>query len=123
MVREVIGEVVINDASTLGLHNPLKINYNNTDTIIPSVSISRYMIFADSPVVIFKREHVMSMLRPRVSLVEYYYSSLDKFTESLDEFVDKQLALAAFKDSSNTNNKSLAYTALLEKIQSNGIIH
>ena len=88
---EVVGELCEEDSLTCTLDKPLQINYRYAYSLIPSISFVRYIMFADSELVKFKRSDVMHEVTAREAFANYYADVVDTFYEKAEKVVDAEL--------------------------------
>jgi bifunctional ADP-heptose synthase (sugar kinase/adenylyltransferase) len=119
---EVIGSVKEDHNSKIVLEDPLQINYRLVaHQPMPTVSISRYMPFAEEQIFSFDKEDVMHIVQPKKSMAEYYKSALKNYKMVIDGNIDEELASAAHNDEEEVEGDiNDAYKALLERMNFKG---
>lgn len=112
---EIIGEVAEETKGTLTVKNPLSINYKFKNELAPPIiALSRYVSFSFDEVVEFKKEHVVSAVKPIESMKKYYNVSLKNIREHIDPNIDQELAAAAGEEE-DVSSESQAKLALIER--------
>lgn len=118
---EIIGEV---QKTTVGLKitDPLQINYKFVSfQPMPTVGVSRYMPFAAEPVFSFTLDQIVHVVTPTPAMVEYYAHALANYRDDIDAHIEDELLGVVGKSSiKKSRNKEELYTALLERMESEG---
>lgn len=111
---EVAGEVEDETSNHIIMRNPLQINYRHTlSSTVPSVSFSRYILFADSENISFDKYHIMNRVNARPEFDGFYKTSISQIKESLDPQIARDLSEAI--DPELTSKEEL-YSAILRSI-------
>lgn len=94
---EIIGHVSKEYDSEVMIDNPMQINYKiRSDSLVPVVSMLRYMPFALDPKTVIKKDHILSKADPMNGLVKYYESSIKSLQDSeTDKAIDEEFHNAA----------------------------
>lgn len=106
---EIIGNVTWDDSMHLVLTKPLNIHYKYFFGGVPSVSFSRYMMFASSENITIKQSHVMVVTEARKAFADFYEDSVEDYYGKLQESVDSELISAL-----STVEKDQALKKILE---------
>ncbi len=88
---EIVGNVKWDDSVHLVVNKPLNIHYKYFFGGIPSVSFSRYMMFASSESITIKQSHVMVVTEARKAFADFYVDSVEDYYGKLQESVDSEL--------------------------------
>ena len=118
---ELIGEVK-KTTSGVSITDPLQINYKFVSfQPMPTVGVSRYMPFAANTTFSFFMDHVTHIVDARETMVEYYYHALSNYREGVDSLIDDELMGVVGKSSiKKSSSKEELYTALLERLETDG---
>jgi hypothetical protein len=108
---EIVGNVKWDDSTHLVITKPLNIHYKYFFGGVPSVSFSRYMMFASSENITIKQSHVMVVTEARKAFADFYEDSVEEYYGKLQESVDGELISAL-----STAEKEQALKRLLEMI-------
>ena len=106
---EVIGDVVQDDQRSIVVKKPLLIHYRYFVGGVPSVSFSRYMMFAASTHVNLNRSHVIAKVEAREAFADYYTDNVEDYYSNLESTVDEEL-----KSALSTTEKEQALKRLLD---------
>jgi hypothetical protein len=91
---EVIGNVVQDDLRSIIVKKPLLIHYRYFIGGVPSVSFSRYMMFAASTHINLYHSHVIAKVEARKAFADYYMDSVEDYYGNLESTVDEELKSA-----------------------------
>jgi hypothetical protein len=91
---EIIGKVINSDCNQLCVSKPLNIHYKYFFGGVPSVSFSRYMMFASQEDVCVKQSHVMVIAEARKAFADFYEDSVEDYYGKLQASVDEELVSA-----------------------------
>lgn len=120
---ELLGETRKTAAGVL-VTDPLQINYKFVSfQPMPTISVSRYMPFAQEPAFTFMSDQIVHMVQPREAVVEYYYSSLTMYKQMIDQHIDEELlGVVERTESKTTSTKDMdeLYSKLLERMEVDG---
>lgn len=94
---EVVGKIVQEDQSVMMVKDPLQINYRQRPDTLPAVYLHRYIPFSSSHTFEFKKDHILSNVKPLVNLEKYYSAVLKTMHESVDSAINEELASAALE--------------------------
>ena len=106
---EVIGDVVQDDQRCVVVKKPLLIHYRYFIGGVPSVSFSRYMMFAVSTHISLNRSHIIATVQAREAFANYYIDSVEDYYGNLESTVDEEL-----KSALSTTEKEQALKKLLD---------
>lgn len=117
---ELLGKVVHQSKSGVTLEDPIQINYRNINSVMPLVSVSRYLQFADTRTIHFEPKDYLHIVGIVKGMERFYTYSLTNFQKVVDKLVDRELANAVSDEElvSGEVDKNELYKALLEKITS-----
>jgi len=88
---EVVGEIEVNNANVMVLNKPLQINYKVFFGSTPSVSFTRYIMFAESESVVFDKRNIMNEVQARESFADYYKNVVNQYYSELEQAIDREL--------------------------------
>ena len=91
---EVIGDVVQGDPRYVVVKKPLLIHYRYFIGGVPSVSFSRYMMFAGSTYINLYSSHIIATVQARKAFADYYTDSVEDYYGNLESTVDEELKSA-----------------------------
>lgn len=118
---EIIGDV---QKTTVGMKvtDPLQINYKFVSfQPMPTVGVSRYMPFAANPVFTFTLDQILHITEPTAAMAEYYVHALSNYRDDIDAHIEDELMSVVGRSSiKKSTNKEELYTALLERMESDG---
>ena len=106
---EVIGEVLQKNDSFIFVEKPLLIHYKFFLGGVPSVSFSRYMMFAALTCIEISRDHVIAQVSARQAFADYYRDNVEDYYGNLESTVDEEL-----KSALSTTEKEQALKKLLD---------
>ena len=113
---EVVGQVVESTTKSITIDNPIQINYKNIEQPVPSVSLTRYMQFADTRQHQFNKRDILSMSGVMKGMELYYDAALEHFKTDVDQIVERELFRVS---GSTTETTKEEYMAILERISTN----
>lgn len=117
---EVAGEIEDETSNHIIMNNPLQINYRHTmSSSVPSVSFSRYMLFAGSENISFDKYHIMNRVEARAEFDGFYRTSIMQIKESLDPQIARDLADG---DETIPTDKDQLYAAILNSLDPDNMI-
>jgi hypothetical protein len=118
---ELLGDVKKTTAG-INITDPLQINYKFVSfQPMPTVSVSRYMPFAAEPSFTFMLDQVAHVVEPKQTMAEYYIHALANYQQEIDAHIDDELMGVVGRSSvKRASNKEELYTALLERMESEG---
>lgn len=120
---ELLGEM---RKTSAGVHvtDPLQINYKFVSfQPMPTVSVSRYMPFAQEPAFTFLADQIAHIVEPREAVVEYYYSALTMYKQTIDQHIDEELLGVVERTDVKTKplkDTDELYKTLLERMECDG---
>lgn len=93
---EIVGEVQEENDEVI-VDNPMLINYKiRQDTLLPVISMLRFMPFAKEPNIKIKKTHIISSALPMNGLEKYYKSSIKSMEEmETDKAINEEFYSAA----------------------------
>lgn len=106
---EIIGDILRMDDDVLVIDKPLNIHYKYFFGGVPTVSFSRYMMFASLENITIKLSHVTAIALARKAFADFYQDSVDDYYGKLQESVDRELESAL-----STAEKDQALKKILE---------
>jgi len=117
---ELLGKVVHHSKSGVTLEDPIQINYRNINSVMPLVSVTRYLQFADTRTIHFEPKDYLHVVGIIKGMERFYNYSVGNFEKVVDKLVDKELANAVSDEelASGEVDKNEFYKAFLEKITS-----
>lgn len=114
---EVVGTIKNDSNSHVLVSNPLQLNYYiKAPGHPPSVSIQRYIPFADSKEIEFKREHIIAVVKPKDGMTNYYNNALRQIEYHVDKMIENEL-IAAAKDDEPSEEELEVAVAMLERMK------
>ena len=118
---EILGDVK-KTTSGISITDPLQINYKFVSfQPMPTVSVSRYMPFAADTTFTFFLDQVIHVVDPKETMVEYYQHALSNYRDDIDAHIDNELMSVVGRSSiKRSSSKEELYTALLERMESDG---
>lgn len=118
---EILGDVK-KTTSGISITDPLQINYKFVSfQPMPTVSVSRYMPFAADPTFTFFLDQVIHVVEPKETMIEYYQHALSNYRDDIDAHIDNELMGVVGRSSiKRSSSKEELYTALLERMESDG---
>lgn len=119
---ELLGETR-KTAAGVQVIDPLQINYKFVSfQPMPTISVSRYMPFAQEPMFTFMADQVVHIVQPREAVVEYYYSSLAMYKQTIDQHIDEELLGVVERTQTKQPPKDMdeLYSKLLERMEVDG---
>ena len=128
---EMVGDVKEEQTAAIVVEDPLLINYKMVASQpMPSVSISRYMPFANQCVFTFNKTDLLHVVEPSLAMVRYYNNALMHYKEEIDDNIERELIEAVEEDEEDLPRKPMsemdqeelddAYKTLLERINLKG---
>lgn len=120
--KEVIGKAVDASGETITLEDVYEIMYMPTESMIPNIMFIKYMVFSGEKEITFNSNHVTNLSLPRPTVNEYYHFIVQKYGTNIEDQLDKQLSMMMFRKSSTDEQKQAVYAALLESIESGGML-
>ena len=88
---EVVGELTKEDEYGIVLKFPLQINYKYYVSSLPSVNLSKYMMFAGEDEIHFPQSTIINIVEPRTAFEDYYAKAVAEVKSELDIMIDRQL--------------------------------
>lgn len=90
---EVVGHLEIENNSEVILNKPLQINYKYFFNNTPSLSLTRFILFAESDSIVFDKTHIVCKVIPREVFERFYNESVKYFYEELSREVDAEMEM------------------------------
>ena len=117
---EILGKMVHLSKSGVTLEDPIQINYRSINSVMPLVSVTRYLQFADTRTIHFEPKDYLHVVGIVKGMERFYNYSLGNFQNVVDKLVDRELANAVSDEelAGGEVDKSELYKAFLEKITS-----
>lgn len=112
---ELLGKVVHHSKSGVTLEDPIQINYRNINSVMPLVSVTRYLQFADTRTIHFEPKDYLHVVGIIKGMERFYRYSLSNFVNNVDPAIDEELGSDAY-DEQIDGDKSKQYKAFLERI-------
>lgn len=119
---EIIGTVAHETSNELIIDDPFTINYlfsSNNDR--PIIGLLRYMPFADKRQVLFNKSHILHTMDARLSMANYYTSTLQAYVSEVDTSIDEELDTMVELDSQEQDATADTLHAMLERLTNNNI--
>ena len=118
---ELIGDVVEYDESFMQVRDPLQINYKFLSfQPMPTISVSRYMPFAEEALFVFEMQEIMHTVQPKQVVVDYYHYALKNYQDNIDPLVETELsAISEHKPKIKTPSDDV-YKTILERAENDG---
>lgn len=114
---EVIGEIVEENHSMIVVKDPLQIHCRYYNSSVPTVILTKYILFAESDEITFMQNSIMNIVTPRESFEIYYRQSVDTNKKEFEMFVDKQLLELIMKPSDTEEFKKKIMETIFDNMQ------
>jgi hypothetical protein len=120
---EVVGAHIGETPRFVTLQDPLLINYRLPPyQAMPTVSMSRYVPFADEPTFNFDKADIKHQVVPKPALIHYYNYSIKNFREHIDKSIEQQMvdAVPTEVEEDNDSVRAEMYKQFLQKVNLDG---
>ena len=110
------GIEVVGDVQEMGplfiMKDPFQINYKYFYGPLPSVSLAKYLMFADNAEVVFNQKDVMNTVAPRKAFADFYEVTVKQFNSAIMPSIDAEL-----ETNVNSFNEGVAETSQDQKLK------
>lgn len=111
---EIAGVYEFENNDVLVLKKPLQINYRYFVGPSPSISFIRYIMFAESHNIAFRKEHITSQTKARQTFVSVYEHHSSYYYDEHEKIIDSELQLH------NKNNDDESMKNFLDSLPIDG---
>lgn len=115
---EIIGDVESKLSDCVNIKRPYQINYRFFYGPLPSVSLSKYIMFTKDTEIKFNMSDIINEVNPREPFINFYLMTADAFDNQLIETIDKELEdnVASFKGHPINQNEEQKMKKFLEDV-------
>lgn len=116
---EIIGDITYTDVSSVTVQCPLLLHYRYFLGGVPSISFSRYMMFAASNLIKIRYEHVIAIVEARKAFADYYADCVDDYYSKIEASIDEELRSTMTQVDKEEALKKLLDSMPVDKAQMN----
>lgn len=116
---EIIGTVVQNTSSYIVIDKPLMLHYRFYVGGVPTVSFSRFMMFATSGSFTIQQTQVITLATARKAFADYYLECVEEYYSSIEESIDAELRSLLSPTEKEQAFKRILEMMPVDKVQKN----
>lgn len=116
---EIIGTIVQNTSSYIVVDKPLMLHYRFYVGGVPTVSFSRFMMFATSSSFTIQQTQVITLAVARKAFADYYLECVEEYYSSIEESIDAELRSLLSPTEKEQAFKRILEMMPVDKVQKN----
>ena len=113
---EIVGELVDEKPASITLRKPFQINYKYFYGPLPSMSLAKYMMFADNDTFSFMKDTFINRVEARKPFAEFYLLTSSTYDTDIAEKIDDELRANVDTRTASANSGEQNLKTFLENV-------